>query len=372
MSGMRNITGAQRTSWNAAQLLKAGFPEPRCAVPGIVAEGLTLLVGPPKLGKGWFAMGLAVAVAHGGQALGRIPVDAGTALYLALEDPPRRLQRRLRLMLDGGLPTIGLQFETTWPKFTKEEQGVELLADWMEARPDTRLIVVDVFARVRAPMERNGNAYSADYNAVAPLKQLADSYDVAVLLVHHTRKQDADDFVDTVSGTSGLAGAADAVLALRRARGAPGAELLVTGRDVEESTHALRFDPTRGAWLLSDTPAGVTENRAELLELLRRHGAMFPKEVAEAIGWPRDRAKQTLKRMADAGQLNRVPGGRYWVPADPLSPPSPLSPDGARLGDSGDACTPGDTGDRGDTTLSPLSLEEEERWSHYLHQGSEQ
>ena len=41
------------------------------------------------------------------------------------------------------------------------------------------------------------------------LKEIADEYGVAVLLLHHTRKATADDFLDSVSGTHGLAGAAE-------------------------------------------------------------------------------------------------------------------------------------------------------------------
>ena len=36
-----------RTSWTAAELMAAEFPEPRWAVPGIVAEGVTVLAGAP-------------------------------------------------------------------------------------------------------------------------------------------------------------------------------------------------------------------------------------------------------------------------------------------------------------------------------------
>lgn len=39
---------------------------------------------------------------------------------------------------------------------------------------------------------------------------------VAIVLVHHVRKMDADDPLDTVSGTTGLTGAADTVLVLNR------------------------------------------------------------------------------------------------------------------------------------------------------------
>jgi Mrp family chromosome partitioning ATPase len=88
-----------QTVWNAADLMAATFPAMRWAVPGVVAEGLTVVVGPPKVGKSWLCWGLAVAVASGGVAFGKVPVEAGDVLYLALEDTPRRLQSRLGKVL---------------------------------------------------------------------------------------------------------------------------------------------------------------------------------------------------------------------------------------------------------------------------------
>jgi len=67
-----------KTSWTADEIMATDFPEPRFAVPGIVAEGLNLLVGAPKLGKSWLTLTLGIAVASGGSALGKIPVDQGT------------------------------------------------------------------------------------------------------------------------------------------------------------------------------------------------------------------------------------------------------------------------------------------------------
>ena len=90
---------AQRTSWTAAELLADDFPEPRFAVDGLLPEGLSFMAGAPKLGKSWMALGLGIAVASGGRALGSVPVEAGDVLYLALEDSPRRLQSRLRTLV---------------------------------------------------------------------------------------------------------------------------------------------------------------------------------------------------------------------------------------------------------------------------------
>ena len=63
----------------------------------ILPEGLTLLAGKPKRGKSWLALDIALAIASGGTVLGR-RCDPGPVLYLALEDNPRRLKKRLELI----------------------------------------------------------------------------------------------------------------------------------------------------------------------------------------------------------------------------------------------------------------------------------
>jgi RecA-family ATPase len=84
-----------RTSWTAAEIMRMEFPPPKWAVPGLLAEGVTLFAGPPKVGKSWLSLGLGLAIAAGGKALDSIPTDPGPVLYLALEDTPRRLKSRM-------------------------------------------------------------------------------------------------------------------------------------------------------------------------------------------------------------------------------------------------------------------------------------
>jgi RecA-family ATPase len=56
--------------------------------------------GKPKLGKSWLALSLAEAIAAGGVAFGVKRVEQGKTLYLALEDNHRRLQGRLKKVLE--------------------------------------------------------------------------------------------------------------------------------------------------------------------------------------------------------------------------------------------------------------------------------
>ncbi|MDT3395220.1 AAA family ATPase [Streptomyces sp. B1866] len=305
-----------RTAWTADELMATEFPEPRWAVPGIIAEGVNLLAGPPKVGKSWLSLGLALAVAAGGQAMASVPVDGGPVLYLALEDTPRRLQTRMRKILGRSQAPASLTLATSCPPLP--QGGNEAIAQWIERHPDARMVVIDVFAKIRGTSAFSGSAYDADYAAVGHVKRIADHYGIAIVLVHHVRKAGSDDFLAEVSGTNGLAGAADATLVLKRARGQADGVLHVTGRDVDEAEYALRFEAEAGAWQLLDGPAAdhtIGDTRATVLRYVRTNPEAKPKQIAEGTGLPPDLVRQTCSRMANDVQLIRKNGG-YVVPGE--------------------------------------------------------
>jgi len=300
-----------RSLWTADTLMATTFPEPRWAVPGILAEGVTLLAGPPKVGKSWLYLGLGLGVAAGGTAFGTIPVTAGPVLYLALEDTPRRLQNRMRKLLQGKPAPGNLYLETLCPPLP--QGGAQAIAGWLTEHPDARMVVIDVFAKVRGNATPGASAYDADYAAISHVKRLADHFGVAVVLVHHVRKMGSDDFLAEVSGTNGLAGAADTTIVLKRARGKADGVLHITGRDVDESEHALAFQPETGAWhLLPGTAAEntIADTRATVLRYVRTHPGQRPKDIAEATGLDYELTRKTCSRMAADGQL-KASGGTY-------------------------------------------------------------
>jgi hypothetical protein len=307
-----------RTAWTADQLMATTFPEPKWAVPGILAEGVNLLAGPPKVGKSWLSLGLGLAVAAGGRAFDAVPVDGGPVLYLALEDTPRRLQTRMGKLLGGQPAPAGLTLVTECPPFP--QGGTDAIAAWLDRNPAARLVVIDVFAKMRGASPPGASAYDADYLAVGHAKRLADHYGVAVVLVHHVRKAGSDDFLTEVSGTNGIAGAADATLVLKRARGQADGILHVTGRDVEEAEYALSFQQASGAWQLLEGPASdhtIGDTRAAVLRYVREHPGAKPKDIAEALpAVDADTVRRTCSRMAEAGQLSKDGSGRYYPDTD--------------------------------------------------------
>ena len=106
-------TEEAKSSWRdhvmtAAALQRQTFPPIKYVVPELIPEGLSILAGRPKLGKSWMALDICIAVAAGRICLGEKKPVQGDVLYCALEDNPRRMQRRI----DKLLPTFGVE----WPE----------------------------------------------------------------------------------------------------------------------------------------------------------------------------------------------------------------------------------------------------------------
>jgi RecA-family ATPase len=122
------------------------------------------------------------------------------------------------------------------------ENGLmQQLEGFIREHSDTQLIIIDTLQKVRGD-ESEKYSYANDYQIIASLKALTDSMPIAIMIVHHTRKQDAEDKFDTISGTTGLLGAADGAFLLRKEkRTSPEATLDVVGRDQQDLRFKLLF-----------------------------------------------------------------------------------------------------------------------------------
>ena len=309
--------------FTAEQLMVAEqLPPVRWSVPGMLPEGLNLLVGKPKIGKGWLVLATGIAIAAGGYALGKVRVQQGDCLYLALEDNRRRLYGRIGKLLTDGAAPPRLHLATEWPRFDKG--GLEELDDWLAAYPDARAVFIDTLKKVRPRVSGNRGIYDLDYEALEPLVPIAAEYRVAIVVVHHTRKLAAADPLDEISGSTGLSGAADGVLVLKRDRGRADAYLHVTGREIEEEAElALRWDSETAGWTLVGEAAEyrLNEERAEVVRVLEEAGEpMSPHEVANALGTDYNATRQRLYQMGRAGEVEVIGRGRYTVPNKPNNP----------------------------------------------------
>ena len=228
----------------AEDLMEMEFPLRPFLVEDLLGQGVYLLAGAAKIGKSWLALDLAQHVSTGEDFWGR-RVTRGEVLYLSLEDTYERLQSRLSLVTDGSPGPIALCIECSRAGEGLEEQ----LARQIAARPGLRLIIVDTLQKVRRSTTEN-YSYSADYDVISTFKRLADAHGITVVIVHHTRKEDAGDAFNMVSGTMGLNGAADGTLVLYKpVRCGDEALLQVTGRDLPDQRLRLQMERTHMRWL---------------------------------------------------------------------------------------------------------------------------
>lgn len=227
-------------------LYETVYPSRPPIIDGLLYAGTYLFVGAPKVGKSFLMSQIGYHVRTGLELWG-YPVHRGTVLYLALEDDHRRLQDRLFRMF-GTESADNLYFSI----YAKQlGAGLEEQLKWfVQEHSDTRLIIIDTLQKVR---ESGGDTYSyaSDYEVIAKLTAFADEHGICLLLVHHTRKQQAEDKFDMISGTNGLLGAADGAFLLQKEhRTSNTATLDISGRDQQDQRLYLTRNEERLIWTL--------------------------------------------------------------------------------------------------------------------------
>ena len=223
-------------------------PEPLWIIPGLLPEGITLLVGKHEMGKSWFALYLALAITENMLALGQLAARHGTVLYLGLEDNRRRMADRLKKLMPECELSESFKWVGAWNPM--HVTGLADLEEALQEHPDTRLVVIDTLARVYPPCT-DGSVSVDDSTMMMPLNLLARKHHIAILIIHHLRKSDATDSLDEVSGTNGLTEATDCNMVLRRKRGKEFASLYIAGRDVTDQKLHLHFDKDTARWSIA-------------------------------------------------------------------------------------------------------------------------
>lgn len=212
---------------DGATLMTKPFVPLPFIVDTLLSQGLHILAGSPKVGKSWLALWLAVTVAKGDSVWGQ-SVKKGTTLYLCLEDSQLRIQNRLLDITEDAPPTVHFSTEAALLGRGLEQQLASFLAEHL----DTVLIIIDTLQMIRGTNYEN--TYANDYRDLSALKHIADTHGIAILLIHHLRKEPAEDVFSRISGTTAISGAVDSSFTLvEDRRGSRRAKLYCVGRDIE-------------------------------------------------------------------------------------------------------------------------------------------
>ena len=251
-------------------------------VDDLLPQGLHLLAGAPKIGKSWLALWLCLCAAQG-KPLWTFATRPCEVLYLCLEDSFQRIQSRLFDLTEDAPPTLHFAVMSQQLHNGLEEQ----LRAFLSEHPDTVLVIIDTLQMIRGA--NYDNTYANDYRDLSVLKHIADAHGIAILLIHHLRKELADDVFSRISGTTAISGAVDSSFTLiEDKRGSGKATLSCIGRDIEYRELTLERNAENVWELVSDSRTQPELLGGQIVILLSE----LMRDRAEFIGTPTELSAQ--------------------------------------------------------------------------------
>lgn len=279
------------------------------------SQAVGLIGGSPKSCKSWLALEMALSVASGRPCLGHFePLSTGPVLLYAAEDSPRQV----RLRLEGLAQARSFDFPSLDVRLILEPsvrldlaQDKKRLESALAAhRP--RLLILDPLVRLHRIDENSSAEVSA---LLADLRALQRRFEVAIVLVHHTRKANGDSGGQALRGSGDLHAWGDSNLYLRRQ-----GEEIVLSREHRWARSgdplALRLVDGAGPPRLEVqgpvAPAEIADLAEQILALLGDRGCPVPQEdLRDALKVRNQRLTDVLRQLRAAGRVSRGAGGWY-------------------------------------------------------------
>jgi hypothetical protein len=288
------------------------------------ASAAGFLSGPPKSCKSWLGLELAVSVATGGACLGHYPVrERGPALLYLAEDSLTTARERLAcLARHRGLALRDLDvYLITVPRLRLDHEldRARLLETARALQPT--LLLLDPFVRLHQIDENSATEISA---LLADLRHLQRTLDLALVIVHHARKNGPGrgPAGQALRGSSDLWAFGDSNLYLRRQgerlplsiehRSAP-APAPVCLRLVDSDPEAVHLEIDTACGPSPASPSGALAGA--VLDVLQRSPPQTRAELRRALRVNNARLGQALLDLAGDGQIERGPNGWTVVPA---------------------------------------------------------
>lgn len=292
--------------------------------------GVGILGGPPKSLKSWLALEMALAVASRAPCLGLFAVDdsGGVLVYMAEEAAPVVKARLASICRHRGLDLRTLAVDLITAPVLRLDRACdqERLRDAV-ARHAPRLLVLDPFVRLHRIDENDAGQVSA---LLGYLRELQRAHDVAVLVVHHARKNGpAGQPGQSLRGSGDFFAWADSLLYVRRQqgqivlsvehRGAPAPEPLTLALVGDSDPHleVVTAPAHQDEHAIADRDP-VSLEKAILVALVA--APLTRPELRARLRVRNERLGEVLGRLARAGAVRRV-GDRWQIPDSHSAPP---------------------------------------------------
>jgi len=285
------------------------------------SQAVGLIGGAPKSCKSWLALEMALSVASGRPCLGSFePRQTGPVLLYAAEDSPRQVRRRLEGLaqvrrVDFGALGVHLILEPALRLDLPED--LQRLDDAVVSHTP-RLLILDPFVRLHRIDENSAAEVSA---LLADLRSLQRRRQVAIVLVHHTRKSNGEAAGPALRGSGDLHAWGDSNLYLRR----NGDDLVLSSehrwaRAGEPMALRLADDSAPPHLCVEGPhqPSPSPDLSVQVLALLRSRKEPVSQDVIRHVLKVRNqRLTEVLSELRAAGRIVRGPGGWSLAPSSP-------------------------------------------------------
>lgn len=286
------------------------IPEIQWFVKDLIPSGVHLIAGKPKAGKSWLALNLAGAISSGVNFIG-LPVKKNKVLYLALEDTKARLKHRYKNLENIFLYKENISFATAFPNIN--EGGIEEL-EKLISENKYKIVIIDTLFHFKGLNKKfNLNAYEVDYDVLKRIKELADKYEIAIIIIHHLNKSRDNDMYSRISGSTAMQGGVDTMFILENNNET--LTLSAKGRDIEEKELSLKN--VNGFIVLNDNKYNyldkLTLTRKKIVSLLEsdKEKIFTSKEIKECLNIERSKLQQNLKHLVNNKYIEKVDTGKY-------------------------------------------------------------
>lgn len=272
-------------------------------------RGAGWIAGPPKVGKSWIGLEMALAVASNRPCMGRFPVHAhGPVLVYCVEDGPQDTSHRMR----GLCAARGVDFDRLPVGWLEARQlaidrpGDQLRLAATVKRTKARMLLLDPLVRLHHGDESSSQDMS---RLLSFLRALQQDYGVAVVLAHHTRKAPASDPGQALRGSGDLHAWSDSALYYAKGR--------TTHRlAIEHRSHPA--PPGLSIRLAGDPPRLVVTDATEhsladqILAALA-DGPLARADLRAHLGVRNEALGDALQQLERDGRIRRV-RGRFALP----------------------------------------------------------
>jgi len=270
-------------------------------IESLLASNLTLLAGPPKIGKSFLCLSFAKHIIKQGKKV----------YYCSFEDDYSRLHSRLLeldLLCDDLLIHCGRE---TVLGSTSDEEFNRLQS--IAYDDQVALVILDTKERI-LPSTKQKRDYHYYVKVLDKWAKLALQSNTCILMVHHTRKSDGTpDYhpQNTILGSVGIPATFDTNLIMARDKDG-GIALHIEGKDVKENTFQLSKSGVEFSWELTSPADKLGDAQKQVLEFVVQNESCTQSDIVSKLGKSKSQVSQIISKLCSEGFLCRE-DGRLFV-----------------------------------------------------------